>query len=537
MSRKTPYIRRPPSTWSEDIERLNQTRLYLVSRFGPLGFLLKTDNVSLPPIKIFIGEQMCSCGGGAARGRLCVHILFVMLKVLRLKPENPLSWQFSLTDSELQQVLSSEIGTCIDKKQENETRRAYLRKGQGRATSDKSSVLQSAKKAQRKDLCDDHICGICQEDMTIEEFENKSLCFCETQCGSNFHKKCLRMYADFNRSQKRHQQLSCPICRGHWIKIPEAPKRRKAIMKLKPVKCSGKCNTFMQGYLYRCASCHDRPAFNLCHPCFENGRFSHDHAYCCFVKSNLRGSLNWEPAVSKRELHAVSNELMRRELTDLDYDLLLSLDDDSKQNLVSHLMKGIKRINTDMTKNKLECILCSRNSNLIVSMKSLPCSHIAHESCLLELMSVASFHHILGAAGAKCPKCKEGWIFPTLIEERRNVSTNKENVKISTPLTKTTKYNELQICHGVEQNGLSQIDHNLNMLVLNGRTTGTASSSGKTDSQLCQTAPRQIQISEGRSDFSSRKIKLSSRKTRKTLPLTPTSSLLEVNGRSNFSSL
>ena len=37
-----------------------------------------------------------------------MHILFVMVKVLRISPENPLAWQKSLTDAEIEQVLNGD---------------------------------------------------------------------------------------------------------------------------------------------------------------------------------------------------------------------------------------------------------------------------------------------------------------------------------------------------------------------------------------------------------------------------------------------
>ena len=42
-------------------------------------------------------------GDGGGHG-LCVHILFVMLKVLRLPVEGPLVWPNALTDNEIRQV-------------------------------------------------------------------------------------------------------------------------------------------------------------------------------------------------------------------------------------------------------------------------------------------------------------------------------------------------------------------------------------------------------------------------------------------------
>jgi hypothetical protein len=414
-----------------------------------------------------------------------------MIKVLRIKYDNPLSWQFSLTDSEVQKVLSAGlVGTC---RQTNPTKRKFLRKGQGKATLVNSSLAQSTKSVARKDISYDNICGICQDHMTIEEFEREEICYCESQCGSNFHKKCLRMYANFNRSNKK--LLLCPICRDPWIKIPKPPKTRK-ILKLKPKICDGKCNAIILDELYRCASCHESPEFNLCNACFDIGRFSSAHTYCCFVKSSVNIAPNWEPAVSRRELRAVSNELMSRELTDLDYDVLLSLDDGSQQSLVPHLMKAVQSVKAEnVSGQSSKCVLCSRNKSAL-SMKFLPCDHVAHDSCLLEILTESLAHGKLGAAGAQCPKCKDGWIFPSLVKG----SAGKRNGRNEATITRTMKAKKgKNPCKGERMNEkgalqisqMSQMSQTLSILSLNGRAFQSSISTGTRSSQLSQKNPHQ----------------------------------------------
>lgn len=48
----------------------------------------------------------CTCPD-FAKGNLCKHILFVMLRVLKLGRDNPLVWQKALTRSEAQAVLAA----------------------------------------------------------------------------------------------------------------------------------------------------------------------------------------------------------------------------------------------------------------------------------------------------------------------------------------------------------------------------------------------------------------------------------------------
>ena len=157
MSRGCPYQHRPPPTWDDDIEKLQQTRLLLVSQPGPTAFVLKADDdLVSSTFKVIIGEnQMCSCGYGAGRGRLCTHILFVMIKVLKIPKEDPLVYQLSLTPTEVDKICTGEMQQ--DKKQLKHSK--FLRKGQGKHLSreivERGESGECRRKVMRKDLLED----------------------------------------------------------------------------------------------------------------------------------------------------------------------------------------------------------------------------------------------------------------------------------------------------------------------------------------------------------------------------------------------
>lgn len=210
MSRCSPFITRPPGGWQETISELSSIRLFLVSTIGPTVFVLKSDDLTDVTFKVFIGErQMCSCGGGEARGQLCFHLLFVMIKVLRVPSDNPIAWQLSLVDSEIEAVLSGELNRKI-----NQSRFSFMKKGYGeRRNRQKHNSVQNIDSQEednlshdsiaQKELKEDNICSICLEEMTVRDVEDDILCFCRYQCGTNFHTKCFRMYAIYNRSEKK----------------------------------------------------------------------------------------------------------------------------------------------------------------------------------------------------------------------------------------------------------------------------------------------------------------------------------------------
>ncbi|GFH25054.1 predicted protein [Haematococcus lacustris] len=69
----------------EMLQAMPNTVLYLVARTGPTSFVAAafTARSALP--------------GGPTPAELCLHLLFVLVKVLRVPASNPLVWQLSLT--------------------------------------------------------------------------------------------------------------------------------------------------------------------------------------------------------------------------------------------------------------------------------------------------------------------------------------------------------------------------------------------------------------------------------------------------------
>lgn len=74
-------------------------QLFVVQRLGPTSFVVREDGSDVKR-KVVVGSRMaCSCcqlGVLGTVSELCVHILFVVVKVLRVPPSNALVWQLSL---------------------------------------------------------------------------------------------------------------------------------------------------------------------------------------------------------------------------------------------------------------------------------------------------------------------------------------------------------------------------------------------------------------------------------------------------------
>jgi E3 ubiquitin-protein ligase ZSWIM2 len=81
----------------ETIESLQSNTILLLQRRGPTSFLVKSGDPGLK-YTVQIGSKVtCSCRKHASAPEVCIHIIFVMIKILRVPPSNPIVWQVSLT--------------------------------------------------------------------------------------------------------------------------------------------------------------------------------------------------------------------------------------------------------------------------------------------------------------------------------------------------------------------------------------------------------------------------------------------------------
>ena len=78
------------------------TTMYVMQQCGPTSFIVKEDTDGKQHHVTVGSLQQCTCHRRAKEpAELCVHILFVMVKVLKVQPENPLVWQLSLVGESL----------------------------------------------------------------------------------------------------------------------------------------------------------------------------------------------------------------------------------------------------------------------------------------------------------------------------------------------------------------------------------------------------------------------------------------------------
>ncbi|KAK6357337.1 hypothetical protein TWF718_001650 [Orbilia javanica] len=126
----------------------------------------------------------CDCPDSNHKNETCKHILFVMIKVLRVRDE--LSYQAALLNSEIREIFETS------------------------AIPIEGDTLEE--KRQRKPL-DSDACPICYEQFEQDE---KNVLFCAAQCGSNIHKECFRQWV----AVKVGETVTCVMCRTPWEEVP-----------------------------------------------------------------------------------------------------------------------------------------------------------------------------------------------------------------------------------------------------------------------------------------------------------------------------
>eukprot|EP00935_MAST-01C_sp_MAST-1C-sp1_P000209 g209.t1 len=207
------------------INRARSQRLYLVQRKeiqengrygGPscdFVVLGSTGNVYIVTIcKI----PSCTCPDHA-KGNLCKHILFVLLKVARLPSSSPHVYQKALLNSELQEIFA-----FVSERHSNVLANAQVRKEYAKLSGEAVDKIAGTEEGgvKRKPLTDGDDCMICFEEMK----ESEGLTFCMAACGNNFHKECMQKWSASNRSSG--QEVTCPACRQPWVE--DGGSKRKA---------------------------------------------------------------------------------------------------------------------------------------------------------------------------------------------------------------------------------------------------------------------------------------------------------------------
>ena len=204
------FVSKPSQDVCDRIHRATSQRLYLIDqedqstsselkkKYAVLG---STGNV----YDVLISSQpTCNCPD-CARGKLCKHIIFVLVKVLQVPRNSELIYQNALLQSELATMFENAPKSTSIVLAKEEVVNAY-----------KKSVLGEEVKEEEKveiavtEKLPEGECPICFDSLeTAEKLDS-----CAT-CRNFIHKDCLKKWLDVRNT--------CCYCRSKWCSFGTAP--------------------------------------------------------------------------------------------------------------------------------------------------------------------------------------------------------------------------------------------------------------------------------------------------------------------------
>ncbi|KAI8913294.1 hypothetical protein EDD86DRAFT_244948 [Gorgonomyces haynaldii] len=328
------------------IEKAQTTPFYIVQELGPMAFIIRDQN----DFKFK---------------------MWVMLKVFHVPSDSDILFQPQLVDREIDALLSG--------------RRRYIPKPVV-----KEKEPEKTDEIQAKEIDEEDVCPICQEQLLDP---NLPTIHCRFSCGNSIHSKCVGFLMEHQQSMLQ-DTVKCPLCRSsfgttsqikEWIHGQEKPKQQKLY------RHQHRCNEChanqIVGNLYRCNVC---PDLHLCESCFNNGAHN-EHSF----KTKTHRTVKWlqsKRAVPPMLPETYMQSLQDRELTDQDYDTLLTLNNGPQlqgsiplhvitsfplKKLTSHL--DLVRLRLDKTG---KCEVCCNKVKHGELLRQIPCGHGFHQQCI-----------------------------------------------------------------------------------------------------------------------------------------------------------
>ena len=197
--RRLPWVTYAPH---DRIARALNQRLYLIEqeeedsgrKYAVLGSTGNVYTVKVGPL------VSCDCPD-AAKGNVCKHQLFVMLKVLRAAESSKLIYQRALLSHELAELFSKGGAARPEAVASSSVVEAYAEAtGKSKAPAEEEAAVAPLRNSD---------CPVCFEALGTEKCE-----VCVT-CHNGIHAECFGMWV----RTKGTAAVTCPLCRSAW---PEA---------------------------------------------------------------------------------------------------------------------------------------------------------------------------------------------------------------------------------------------------------------------------------------------------------------------------
>lgn len=224
--RKDRHFRRLDDDALKRIMKVSLERMYLIHRFRSPGYMREEFHVSGSVGNVYnvvLDRQVsCSCMDFSLRRKVCKHLLFVYIKVLRLKGHLPVYTQVRLSADEVAQVfdeaLENPVAQALAKP---ELRKAWETAVGYKPTEDElaagASEESNVPAGKRRLPEEGDVCGVCYED--LEPGSTEGLEFCVESCGRPIHSDCLETWFT-----TRGYDHTCIWCRAKWHdSVPKKP--------------------------------------------------------------------------------------------------------------------------------------------------------------------------------------------------------------------------------------------------------------------------------------------------------------------------
>ena len=259
------------------------------------------------------------------------------MKKFRVPRENPVIWQLGLIEREINEVL---LG--------------HLRKQSPVHSSSSGKKHPSGKDTTiQRDIGLDDVCPICQDEL-LNSASQRALTFCKYSCGKSVHLKCMKIWAEHQKSTTGESIVRCPLCRENFGPITEMPSKSPRRVRAERsflhlgVACMHCHVCPIAGKCYRCVQC---ASYYLCHACFSSNQVHVLHSFEVRQHCNqpwreadrplARGEgTSIPPSDSPALPPALINSLQSRSLTENDYEILLQLDNSNVSNSASVSASG-----------------------------------------------------------------------------------------------------------------------------------------------------------------------------------------------------
>ena len=149
--------------------------------------------------------------------------------------------------------------------------------------SQKNSESATGGCVQKRPISADDVCPICQEELLGS---TKPLTYCRTSCGQSVHVKCMKIWADHQRSNGE-ESVKCPLCREEFGPYKDLQKgmvststRRCLAVESQNIHADTQCvNCGRDPITGRCFKCIVCSHYFLCQQCFNTTASQHSHDF------------------------------------------------------------------------------------------------------------------------------------------------------------------------------------------------------------------------------------------------------------------